>query len=256
MGGCTGERPRRRRTSAQADSAAVVLVSADEVAPDRAGPDRVAPHRVVPDGVAPDGVASVAAGSWLGAPAHAWPASGEPAFGGLALAGLLVAGLALAGVAVAGGIRPSAAVGLAYIAAVTVPLWRTDVRERRLPDRLVLPGFVFAAVGCAWDALASGSPWWAPPAGMLVVGGFFAALEVGGGVGMGDVKLAALLALCLVPVVPDAPAVRVAGFVACAFVAAGVAAAAAWAHPAAAPVRSLPFGPYLLVSFWLSVLCR
>ena len=155
-----------------------------------------------------------------------------------------------------GGMRPAAAVGLCYVAAVTVPLWRADADERRLPDRLVIPGFAFAAVGCAWDALSGGSAWWAAPAGTVVIALFFAALELSGGVGMGDVKLAALLAACLVPAAGTASPALLAGFVAAAFVAAGCAAVAATLHPAAEWGRTLPFGPFLLGSFWLAVALR
>ena len=157
------------------------------------------------------------------------------------------------------GMRVPAMVGPCYVAAVMVPLWRTDVAERRLPNALVLPGFAFAAVGCAWDALAGGSALWIPLAGALLTGAFFLVLESGGAVGMGDVKLAALLALCLVPVVAGAAvdadvgfvvAARLAGFAAGAFLAAGVVGVAASAHPSAAGGRTVPFGPYLLASFW------
>ncbi|AAT89451.1 hypothetical protein Lxx16820 [Leifsonia xyli subsp. xyli str. CTCB07] len=51
-----------------------------------------------------------------------------------------------------------AAVGSLYLAAVTVPLVAADVRERRLPNALVLPGYVFLVVGVVWDGLARGSP--------------------------------------------------------------------------------------------------
>jgi len=86
-----------------------------------------------------------------------------------------------------------AAVGSLYLAAVTVPLVVADVRERRLPNALVLPGYGFLVVGVVWDGLARGSPPWGPlalAAGVLALVG---ALALGGGIGMGDAKLAGLL---------------------------------------------------------------
>lgn len=133
--------------------------------------------------------------------------------------------LTAVGLAVAlGGVRGvgPAAVTAFYVAAVTVPLVVTDVRERRLPNALVLPGYAFAALGLAWDALARGSP--GADAGAAVVGvvpvvaagsgavavvavgvgvlGLFVLLAWTGGLGMGDAKLAGLLAIALGAVGP------------------------------------------------------
>ncbi|WP_349864197.1 hypothetical protein [Leifsonia sp. WHRI 6310E] len=133
--------------------------------------------------------------------------------------------LTAVGLAVAlGGVRGvgPAAVAAFYVAAVTVPLVVTDVREQRLPNALVLPGYAFAALGLAWDALARGSP--GADAGAAVVGvvpvvaagsgavavvavgvgvlGLFVMLAWTGGLGMGDAKLAGLLAIVLGAVGP------------------------------------------------------
>jgi leader peptidase (prepilin peptidase)/N-methyltransferase len=102
-----------------------------------------------------------------------------------------------------------AAVGAVYLAVVTVPLVVTDVRERRLPNALVLPGYAFAAVGLVWDALARGSPRHDTLASVMVVLaggagvlGLFLLLVWSGGLGMGDAKLAGLLAIALGAAVP------------------------------------------------------
>ncbi|WP_025158691.1 hypothetical protein [Leifsonia aquatica] len=146
---------------------------------------------------------------------------------------LIAVGLASALVAVRGA-GPAVLAGL-YVAAVTVPLSVADARTHRLPNALVLPGYLFATVGLAWEALgrgspsllggpagalsgpsSSGRPWpgpgdvgWSPgwPAGWesivvpiggsgLVVAGLLL-LSCCGGLGMGDVKLGGLLALAL-----------------------------------------------------------
>ena len=141
--------------------------------------------------------------------------------------------LTAVGLAVAlGGVRGvgPAAVAAFYVAAVTVPLVVTDVREQKLPNALVLPGYAFAALGLAWDALSRGSP--GADAGAAVVGvvpvvaagsgavavvavvvggvgvlGLFVLLAWTGGLGMGDAKLAGLLAIALGAMAPVSVAV-------------------------------------------------
>lgn len=133
-----------------------------------------------------------------------------------------------------------------YLAAVTPALWRTDLAERRLPNRLVLPGLVVAAVSIAVAALLSGRiPWLA----LLAGGGYFVFLLVlglAGGMGMGDVKLGALLGIAAGSL---GPAVAVLSPV-LAFTAGGIAGVVALVRRS----RSIPFGPYLLGGFWAAVL--
>jgi leader peptidase (prepilin peptidase)/N-methyltransferase len=142
----------------------------------------------------------------------------------------------------------------AYVAAVTVPLCAVDLRERRLPDALVIPGFVYAAVILGYRALARGSPVWAALgmcAGALAV---FAALAVTGGLGMGDVKLAGMLALTLGAGGLGAGAAVVG--VCVALVAAGLVAMAGLVDALQTGDRSaseIPFGPFLLSGFWIAV---
>lgn len=90
-----------------------------------------------------------------------------------------------------------------WLGLVAVPLAVIDVESLRLPDRLTLPGFV---VGLALlvGAARAGSDWRALERAVLaavVVGGvaFLFALLLGGGsgLGLGDVKLLALLGLFL-----------------------------------------------------------
>ncbi|GAA3590703.1 hypothetical protein GCM10022198_13280 [Klugiella xanthotipulae] len=85
----------------------------------------------------------------------------------------------------------------AYLAVVTLPLTMSDLRERRLPNLLVLPGYPVAAA--SWLlALVLGGPF---PFSSAVAGavallglGVLAAL---GSLGMGDAKLAGLIACAL-----------------------------------------------------------
>jgi leader peptidase (prepilin peptidase)/N-methyltransferase len=157
-----------------------------------------------------------------------------------------------------------------YVAAVTLPLCVVDLRERRLPNRLVAPGFAFGAAGLAWQGVARGSPPWAALwlcVGTAVVFGVLASF---GGVGMGDVKLAGMLALTLGASGLGVEAVGLA--VGSAFVAAGIVALGVLVlevlevrvqevrvlqvlvlQKEVAVGREIPFGPFLLAGFWVAV---
>lgn len=183
----------------------------------------------------------------------------------------LAAGL---GVAVLG-VRDAgpAAVGTLYVAAVTAALAQYDLRERRLPDALVLPGLAFVAVGAVWSALGgaggTGGAGGATVVVAAVVCGLgvllaFLVLASGGGLGMGDVKLAALLAAALAALVaergPPAGATvaveavaAVAAWVAASLVVGGLTAGVVLGSRGGASrgtLVELPFGPVLLVTFW------
>lgn len=139
-----------------------------------------------------------------------------------------------------------------YVAAVTLPLCVVDLRERRLPNTLIGPGFAFGAAAVAWQGLARGSPPWAALGlcvGTILVFGVLASL---GGVGMGDAKLAGMLALALGASGLGVEAVGLA--VGSAFVAGGVVALGVLVlQKAAAHGREIPVGPFLLAGFWVSV---
>jgi leader peptidase (prepilin peptidase) / N-methyltransferase len=150
---------------------------------------------------------------------------------------------ALAVVAV--GIRPEL-VGFLYVAVVTAELCRTDVTARRLPNALVLPGYGITATGLVFGWLRAGDP----PAGALIAGcatfGFLLILGIGGGMGMGDVKLGGLLGINLGAIgVVAAIAGPVIGFVV-----GGIAGLVTLALPTTDRLRRIPFGPYLLFGFW------
>ena len=94
---------------------------------------------------------------------------------------------------------PWAYLPLFYLAAVAWPLARTDFREHRLPNRLVLPAFAVSLVSHAF-AVISGAPseqmLWAWLTGFAVFVVSLAA-NVWAGLGMGDVKLMSAIAVAL-----------------------------------------------------------
>ena len=76
-----------------------------------------------------------------------------------------------------------------------------DVRTHRLPNRIVLPTLVALLVLVVAEALLTGQsrPLIGAVLGMLILGGFYAALRMVSreGMGGGDVKLAAVIGLVL-----------------------------------------------------------
>ena len=86
---------------------------------------------------------------------------------------------------------------IAYLLAVAVPLITTDISERRLPNKLVLPSIPITLV--CWSALAVIYGLWQPLfvalACALLVGVLGFVAVVVGGIGMGDVKLTFALVL-------------------------------------------------------------
>ena len=171
----------------------------------------------------------------------------------LATALLLVSALAsVAAVTLAMVWMPGHAPALApwlYMAGVTPWLVLIDLRVRRLPNKLVLPGFAVWVLGVAWGVLADPDVGWARALASLAVGGAYAlvlgALAWWGGMGGGDLKLGTLLGLMLGLVSPPAAAVALPlAFLAGAVVAVVVLAASPKGERRG---RSIPFGPCLLL---------
>lgn len=88
-----------------------------------------------------------------------------------------------------------AAIPALYIAAVAPELTRIDLAEHRLPNRLVVPGIVLGLLAAAGSWATTGMPPFVPVVTGLAYGGTLLLLALGGGMGMGDVKLAAALGL-------------------------------------------------------------
>ena len=106
-------------------------------------------------------------------------------------AAIVAVAAVLAAVAVLALGERAALVPALHLAAVTPLLWLADVREHRLPNRLVLPNLVLAMLAAlAAGALGDGTPLLAG----LVTGAVLVALSLVGGLGMGDAKLGAALA--------------------------------------------------------------
>jgi leader peptidase (prepilin peptidase)/N-methyltransferase len=135
------------------------------------------------------------------------------------------------------------AVALAFS---TPLLWRIDVSERRLPNVLVLPCGALAFGAVVAVRVADGT-WPLPAVGSALAAAiFFGVLSIGGGMGMGDVKLAIVLATVLGLVRADA--VLVGALVA--FVGGGVAGIVVHVR---SRQSSIPFGPFLLGGFWCAL---
>jgi len=107
----------------------------------------------------------------------------------------VVVSAALAVVAtLAFGANPALVAALA-VAAVAPPLFRGDLAEHRLPNRLVIPALLAGVVGLGVNWLASGVPPLVPVLAGAIYAGVLFAFALFGGMGMGDVKLAAALGL-------------------------------------------------------------
>ena len=162
--------------------------------------------------------------------------------------------IALAWLAIAAlGITP-AAVPAVYLAAVTPELVRIDLREHRLPNRIVLPGLVVGLASAALSWAVAGAAPLVPLVAALATAGLLALLALGGGIGMGDVKLAAVIGLAS----PTAAIALVAPLAA--FVLGGVAASIVLlretraGHGREARRARLAFGPYLLAGYVAALL--
>ncbi|MEO6116786.1 MAG: A24 family peptidase [Pseudolysinimonas sp.] len=157
----------------------------------------------------------------------------------------VVASVGLATVAVlALGPNPALIAALA-VAAVAPPLVRVDLAEHRLPNRLVVPALLAGVVGLGVSWLVSG----VPPLVPLLAGVGYAAvlfvLALFGGMGMGDVKLAAALGLA-------SPTLAIAlGSPLLAFLFGGVASVIVLIRRG--PRARIAFGPFLLAGYFAAL---
>lgn len=151
---------------------------------------------------------------------------------------------------------------LAYLAAVSIPLVRIDWKTHKLPNAWVMPGYIALVIAWAGLWISTGKY---PLVPALAAAGYFTfmlVLSFGGGMGMGDVKLAGLLGgaagLISVPAAILSPVL--------AFIAGGLVAVLvlvltliqkslplrqAWA---VTKQTKIPFGPMMLLGFWLAML--
>lgn len=138
---------------------------------------------------------------------------------------------------------------LAYIAVVTVPLVAIDLRSRRLPNRLVMPGYLVAAGTLTAVSVSSGT---LPVVALISAAAyvlFLFALSFAGGMGMGDVKLAGVLGsaagLLGSSIAVLSPLL--------AFGLGGLASAVILITRRGTRTTRIPFGPFMLLGFWIAV---
>lgn len=135
----------------------------------------------------------------------------------------------------------AAVVPLVALAAVTPALAAVDTLEHRLPNRIVVP--LYAA--CAIPVVAR--PSLVPLIAGIATAGFLFVLSLGGGMGMGDVKLAGVLGLAAGSLGLTAAVLSpLVGFLL-----GGGAAVVALRQGRG---TRIPFGPFLLGGFWVAVL--
>ncbi len=134
-----------------------------------------------------------------------------------------------------------AALPALYVAAVAPELTRIDLAERRLPNRLVVPGLLVGVAAAAASWATTGVAPVVPLVAGLAYGGMLFLLALTGGMGMGDVKLAAVLGLAApTPVIALASPVL-------AFLSGGVVALVVLV--ARGRGTRIPFGPFLLLGY-------
>ena len=88
-----------------------------------------------------------------------------------------------------------AAIPALYLAAVMPELVRIDLAEHRLPNRLVLPGIVVGLGAATGFWVTTEVPPVVPLVACIAFAGVLFLFALGGGMGMGDVKLAAVIGL-------------------------------------------------------------
>jgi leader peptidase (prepilin peptidase)/N-methyltransferase len=158
------------------------------------------------------------------------------------------AGLLLVLACIAVGVAPGLVTAL-WLGIVTPSLVTVDIRLKRLPNVLVVPGLVAVLVDAGWATVDRGEiPASALLATSIVVAAMFA-LNLMGGIGMGDVKLSAVIAGCLSLVSPWLAA----GAVMLAFMLGGAHSAVLMLCHRGHHGRRIAFGPVLLVAFWAVV---
>jgi leader peptidase (prepilin peptidase)/N-methyltransferase len=165
----------------------------------------------------------------------------------------VVAGVALLGLVAVLGPPAPGMIAASALAVVTGALVRVDVEERRLPNALVLVVLIGAAAGVV-VAVAGGdgaSAAWACLLGIAVLAACVPLVR-SGGLGAGDAKLASAGAVAAALASPAAP---LAWLVAVALLggAHGVAAVVIRRRGASRGRAVIPFGPVLLVGWWLAV---
>ena len=139
------------------------------------------------------------------------------------------------------------ALGLGYLVITAWPLAKTDILERRLPNKFVLPAFPITWLGQLMaGALGAGfvNMLWAFLAALTT---FVISLAINrlGLLGMGDVKLMAAMSLALGWYSPVLPIIALG----LSFLIAGLVAVGLLASKRVKLGGSMPLGPYLIAGF-------
>jgi leader peptidase (prepilin peptidase)/N-methyltransferase len=134
-----------------------------------------------------------------------------------------------------------AAIPALYVAAVAPELTRIDLAEHRLPNRLVVPGLVVGLLAAAGSWATTGVFPLVPLVAAAAYGGILFLLALTGGMGMGDVKLAAVLGLAA----PTASLALASPVIA--FLSGGVVSLVVLVLRGRG--TRIPFGPFLLLGF-------
>jgi len=144
-------------------------------------------------------------------------------------------------------------VAFLYLAAVSIALALIDLETRRLPNRILVPAIVVMAVLLTASSLLVGDPAALARAGIGGVALFLLylglALGTRGGMGLGDVKLAALVGIVTGWI--GWPALIVAAFAA--FVLGGLIGLLLLVARRATRRSAIPFGPWMILGAWIGI---
>lgn len=137
--------------------------------------------------------------------------------------------------------------GLGFFAATTIPLVVYDLRERRLPNKITLPGIAVALIGIAlsfdWLRVLIS----VTAAGLIF--GIGTLMSLRAWIGMGDVKLMTGLGLLLAWFSPA----LIWQSLLWTFISAGVFILLSMLFKKITTRSTIALGPYLLAGFWLVV---
>ena len=153
-------------------------------------------------------------------------------------------------------------ISLGCVAIQTIPLVVIDIREHRLPNVWVFPGYIVLAV--CWVGMGFSHPadFGVSVLGMFGYGVFLFVLSLLGGMGLGDVKLAGVLGGITAMFSPVTTLESVVwSFTLAALFSLGVfifQRAKSWgvsgAHKMSFKHTRIPFGPFMLIGFWVAVI--
>ncbi len=139
------------------------------------------------------------------------------------------------------------ALGLGYLVLTAWPLAKTDILERRLPNKYVLPAFPITWFGQIVAGVLGAGFWNMLWAFLAAATTFTLSLVINrlGLLGMGDVKLMAVMSLALGWYSPLLPIIALG----LSFLIAGIVAVVLLAIKRIKLGSSMPLGPYLIAGF-------